>query len=465
MNQKPKILIVDDDPLNVKLLAAMLPVDEYESVFAYGGDEALQIVAMDKPEMIILDVMMPETNGLEVTKRLKNDSHLRDIPVILVTAMDSNNNKIMGLEAGADEFLNKPINKAELLARIKSLLRLKQYQDKLKTHADPTNFIVPPVDTEGALQATINLPTILLVDDNENDSKLIHSYLHGEPYQIKLAKDGYNAISCAQQENIDLILLDILLPGIDGFEVCRQLKEAEQTSNIQIVAITSLHDLDSKIKGIELGADDYLIKPINRHELRVRVKALIKKKAYLDSLHVSYEMALNSAITDKLTGLYNHGYFKHFLDFEIKRSLRQQTAVSLLMMDIDGFKQYNDQLGHLAGDQILKEIGRVVKANIRQFDLAARYGGEEFAVVLPHTDTQEALNIAERIRRVVGNHSFPRQISLPAKKLSLSIGVAGYPPYDESVRVLVQQADRALYKAKSEGKDRVCVCREDSLEN
>ena len=465
MIQKPKILIVDDDPLNVKLLAAMLPVETYESIFAYGGDEALKIVALDKPDLILLDVMMPKTNGLEVTKRLKNDPHTRDIPVILVTAMDGTNNKIMGLEAGADEFLNKPINKAELLARIKSLLRLKQYQDKLKNHADSSNFIVPPADTERLLQGALNLPSILLVEDNEKDSKLIHSYLHGEPYQIKLAKDGHDAISRAQQENIDLILLDILLPGIDGFEVCRLLKEREQTSNIQIVAITSLQDLDSKIKGIELGADDYLVKPINRHELRVRVKALIKKKAYLDSLHVSYEMALNSAITDKLTGLYNHGYFKHFLSFEIKRSLRHQTPVSLLMMDIDGFKLYNDQLGHLAGDQILKEIGQVVKANIRQIDLAARYGGEEFAVIMPNTDPHEALKIAERLRQTIKTHPLPPEISLTAKNLSVSIGVAGYPPYDESVRVLVQQADRALYKAKREGKDRVCSCREDSIKN
>ena len=201
MSQKPKILIVDDEPRNVKLLAAMLPSEKYECFRAYDGSEALERVAEKAPDLILLDIMMPEMDGFETIKQIRLNENWKHIPVFAVTA------KAM-LNAGADEFLNKPVNKAELLARIKSLLRLKQYQDQLKTHADTRNCFITPTGKEIPIQGAIDLPSILLVEDDEKDSRLIQCYMHGEPYQIKVAKDGKEAISRAQQEKIDLILLD-----------------------------------------------------------------------------------------------------------------------------------------------------------------------------------------------------------------------------------------------------------------
>jgi len=458
MNHKPKVLIVDDEPLNVKLLAGVLSSEQFETIPAYNGDEALQKVEAESPDLILLDIMMPGINGYEVIRRLRSDSENRDIPVILVTALDGTDNKIMGLEAGADEFINKPVNQAELLARVKSLIRLKQYQDQLKAHTHSINSFTSEQKEKKSFQNEIDLPSILLVEDDNRDAKLIQTYLYGEPCRFKLTRSGEEAISCARQEKIDVILLDILLPGMDGFEVCRILKEAEQTRNIQIIAVTSLLDLDSKVKGIELGADDYLVKPINVHELRTRVKALIKKKAYLDSLCCRYEVAVLAAITDKLTGLYNHGYFEHFFELEIKKAIRQETSVALLMIDVDDFKQYNDKLGHLAGDEILRELGKFFKTNIREIDLAARYGGEEFAVVLSNIGKKGAVKTAERIRQAILGHSFVREMSGPVKKLSVSIGVAVYPGDADDAKGLTEQADRALYTAKREGKNRVfCI--------
>jgi two-component system cell cycle response regulator len=457
VRNQSRILIVDDEPLNVKLLAAMLPADQYETIKAYDGREALKKIVNETPDLILLDVMMPGLDGYEVTRTVKNDSDTRDIPVILVTALDGTDNKIKGLEAGADEFLNKPVSKTELIARVNSLLRLKQYQDQLKTHMQSKNHFTTPDQSQRSIEEEINLPSILIVEDDVKDAKLILNYLHGEAYIIKQVKDGEEAISRARQEKIDLILLDILLPGMDGFETCRRLKAMDQTKDIQIVALTSLNDMESKVKGIELGADDYLVKPINMHELRVRIKALVKKKAYLDRLHANYEMAVHSAITDKLTGLYNHAYFEHFLGLEVKRSLRQNMPVSLMMIDIDDFKQYNDTLGHLAGDQILSELGQLIKTNIREIDLAARYGGEEFSVVLPGVDLKGAVTTAERVRQVIHENSFSPELSSDSKNLSVSIGIAACPSDAEAVKELINKADMALYKAKREGKNRVCL--------
>ena len=450
---KPKILVVDDEPLNVKLIAAMMPPDQYETVRAYSGEEALKLVSDRSPDLIFLDIMMPGLNGFELTRILKSDPKNRDIPIVLVTAFGGDENRIKGLEAGADEFINKPVNKTELLARLKSLLRLKQYQEQIKTRTCSINSFAAPKKDKDFSDNELNLPSILIAEDNDLDAKIIQKFLQGEPYQIKLAKDGDEAISRAQQEKIDVILLDLLLPRKNGFEVCRTLKKMEHTRNIQIIATTGLSDLDSKLKGIELGVDDYLVKPVNMHVLRTRVSSLVKKKAYLDKLCARYERALYSAITDKLTGLYSRGYFDHFLDLEIKRSSRQNTLLVLLLIDIDNFKQINDTFGHLSGDRILRQLGELLKTNIREIDMVARYGGEEFAVVMSNTDLTEAKQVAERIRQSIQAYSFkPLKIFV-----TVSIGIAMYPSDANSLDELIEKSDSSLYQAKRDGKNRVIV--------
>ena len=451
-NSKSKILIVDDEPLNVKLLNAMVPSDQYDTACAYSGTEALEIMKDFRPDLILLDIMMPGLNGYELTHILKSDTESQDIPIVLVTAFGGSEYEIKGLEAGADEFLNKPVNKTELLTRVKSLILLRQYKEQIKSRTCSLNSATYDNDETNCLKDEgLNLPSILIVEDNKIDAKLIQRYLQGEPYQIKLASDGEEAISRSQQERIDVILLDLLLPGKNGFEVCRILKEMEHTQNIQIVAITGLDDLDSKLKGIELGVDDYLTKPVNMHVLRTRIKSLVKKKALLDRLFDKYEMAVHSAITDKLTGLYNRRYFDYFIDLELKRSLRENSPLALLMVDVDNFKYINDTLGHLVGDKILTKLGDIIKANIRETDLAARYGGEEFSIVMSNTGIEEAAEIAERMRKSVEASKF----GIEKLIITVSIGIALHPLDANSLKELLDKADSALYRAKREGKNQV----------
>ena len=453
MVTKPKIMIVDDEPMNVKLLAAMLPSDLYEPICAYNGGEALQLVANESPDLILLDIMMPGLNGYEVTHILKNNQNSQDIPIILVTAFGGTDNKIKGIETGADEFINKPVNKLELLARVNSLLRLKHYQEQLKARTCSILSFTSNQQQKHPFTEAEAQPSILIVEDNEMDAKLIQRALVGEPYHINLVKTGEETLNKVKQLKIDLILLDLMLPGKDGYEICKTLKAMEQTQNIQIIAITGLSDIDSKVKGIEMGADDYLIKPVNQQELKTCIKSLLKKKVYLDKLCTKYEMAVYTAITDKLTGLYNRGYFDHFLDREIKRSVRDQTPVALLILDIDNFKAINDEFGHQAGDRILEQLADIVKRNIRGIDLAARYGGEEFVVVMTGTDKPEAEQARERIRRSIREYKFDKNDS----RVSASIGIALHPQDADSMEDLIEKADRSLYWAKRHGKNRVCM--------
>ncbi len=451
-----KVLIVDDDPLNVKLLASMISGNNYDVLKAYDGEEALNVISREHPDLILLDIMMPKIDGYRVLEILKSSANTRDIPVILITALNSVEDKVRGMEAGADEFLNKPVNKFELHARVKSLLRLKEYQEQLSTHANTESSFLRHTSEDEPVRH-LDKPCILLVEDNEKDAFLIRSILNNQQYTFINATTGEEALEVMKHNPIDLILLDVLLPNMNGFEVCSRLKEVDSTKNIQILMITCLDDLSSKIKGIDSGADDYLVKPLNRQELEVRVKALIRKKEYLDKLSAKYENALSAAITDKLTGLYNHTYFKHYLGLEIKRSQRQDQQVALIMIDVDNFKQFNDTLGHMAGDAVLKEIASLIKKSIRDIDFAARYGGEEFSVIIPNAHRQCATLVAERIRRAIGTYEFSNTFSPGISTITVSQGVAIFPKDALTMNDLIQKADTELYRAKREGKNCVSV--------
>ena len=450
-----RVLIVDDEPLNIKLIAGQLQNENYDILTALSGKEALGIVNAKNPDIILLDIMMPEMNGYEVIRKLKANPDMSHIPVIVITALTQSDHSQMSMDAGADDFLNKPINEAELRARIKSLIRLNKYHQQLTNRSETETFF-SVTDNRGAGSLESDQTTVLLVEDDVQDIRLMRHYLDALPIRLVVVQNGDDALRAIHEQSCDVVLLDIFLPGTDGFDSCRRIKEKDDTRNIQIVVVTAMDDLDNRIRCIELGADDCLVKPVHREEIKARVQALIKKKKYLDRLSMKYETTIQAAVTDKLTGLFNQTFFKHSLVLEVKRVLRHRQAMGLLMIDVDDFRRHNDTHGHLVGDDVLHKIGNIIKSNIREVDLAARYGGEEFSVLLPYVDEIIAVEVAERIRRAIEKASLLPKSTGTLEKVTVSVGVSIFPSDAEDAEKLLKQADMGLYRAKRGGKNQVC---------
>jgi two-component system cell cycle response regulator len=462
--QRWKILMVDDDPKSLRLYEAILGDKSYDLIKAITGREALELAAAHLPDLILLDIILPDIDGLEVTRRIKKDAATKNIPIILITSLDGSETQAAGTESGAEELLNKPVRPLELSARVKSMIRLRQYRDQVAVRQLPFRAQERGKQS-GELpgQSPDTRPVVLLVEDNEIDIQLILEALKDQPCRIEVHRTGKDVLTRVQKRDIDLILLDILLLDMDGFEICRRLKASDAARDIQVVIISCLTDLESKIKGIELGAEEFLVKPIIPRELITRVRVLLEKKNHIDKLRSQLETAIDSAKIDWLTGLTNHGSFRMLLGHEIKRASRQGYPVSLILIDIDDFKLYNETLGHATGDAFLRELAQLITSQIRDVDLSARYGGEEFAVLLPYADISVAKKVAKRIRDAITTHAFAASPSESFRHLTASLGMAAFPLDAWKTEDLIEQADQMLYRAKQNGKDQVCVKTEEGL--
>jgi diguanylate cyclase (GGDEF)-like protein len=301
---------------------------------------------------------------------------------------------------------------------------------------------------------------ILLVEDNKTQAKVIKDYLSENGYQIVCVEDGMAAIKAAKTSKVDIILLDRILPDMDGSEVCRWLKLDQSTRDIPIIMLTAKGAMSDKISGLEAGADDYLPKPFDESELNVRIFARLRTKTQQDELKKKNRQLEDMltrveslAIMDPLTGIYNRRRFESIFTTEFKRAARYQLPLTCMMIDIDHFKSINDAHGHQEGDTVLKEIARIIQSTIREVDTPARWGGEEFMVLCPNTNMEKALLAAERIRKAVASYEFTRTAT---KNATISIGVAGIPdPAIDSQDKLIHAADLAMYEAKKNGRNRV----------
>lgn len=301
---------------------------------------------------------------------------------------------------------------------------------------------------------------ILLVEDNQTQAKVICNCLARNGYEIVQVDNGMTAIKIAKSKRIDLILLDLMLPDIDGNEVCRWLKLNPDTKSIPIIMLTAKGDSNDKVAGLKAGADDYLPKPFDEGELNARIYARLRVKSQQDELQQKnrqLETMLTRvetlAIMDSLTGLFNRRRFETILSNEFKKSQRYLHPLTCLMIDIDHFKEINDTFGHQAGDQVLKEAASCIQANIREVDTLARWGGEEFVVLSPNTSKENAMRAAERILNSISVNAFT---TIGSRSLTVSIGIAGIPDSEiDTTEKLIHAADLAMYEAKRKGRNRI----------
>jgi two-component system, cell cycle response regulator len=316
-----------------------------------------------------------------------------------------------------------------------------------------------PIKTEKI--KVIKKAHILIVDDTQANITILQSFLSPE-YNLTIANSGPAALQIIEVNKPDLVLLDIMMPGMSGFDTCQMIKNNAVNFYIPIILVTALNEVEDKIKGIESGADDYITKPVNKHELLARVKSLLRIKYLHDQLQEKIkqleeakEILRELATKDGLTNIYNYRYFQDALSKEIERARRSNSQFSLIMFDIDFFKNYNDTYGHLAGDDVLRTIGELIKRNIRSIDTAARYGGEEFALIFPQTDKTAGKIVANKIKNLVEHNQFNKDITGPNGKISISVGVSTYPLNGTTSEELIECADRRLYIAKANGKNQV----------
>lgn len=295
---------------------------------------------------------------------------------------------------------------------------------------------------------------ILIVDDSRLIAHVAKTMLTKRGHEIILAQDGKAGVEAAKSEQPDIILLDLIMPVMDGYEVCKHLKGDDSTKEIPIIMVTSKAEAADKVKGLEMGALDYVTKPFDESELIARVNIHLRLRELYEAVQEQNRQLQEMANRDGLTGLYNHRYFHEQLSQDFLRAKRYHENLSCILFDIDFFKKFNDTYGHQTGDVVLKGLASVIQRATRESDLAARYGGEEFAIILYHTDGPAAYQAGERLRTMVESHEI--QDDSNVLRVTISVGVATFPHEKiHDSKDLIEHTDQALYKAKDNGRNRV----------
>lgn len=452
-----RILVVDDIQANTRLLEARLMAEYFQVLTADNGRDALKICENGQCDIVLLDVMMPEMDGFEVCRRLKESAATHHLPVVMVTALDQPEDRVRGLEAGADDFLTKPVNDLALITRVKSLVRLKMLTDELRLRANTGRElgVEEMLDVHGVSASALK-GQILVVDDRPSSYERIVKFLSTE-HSVAVATDPQEALFRAADGEFDAAVISMTLSSLDPLRLCSQLRSLERTRTLPIIMIADHDQEGGVIRALELGVNDYLHRPIDRNELVARVRTQLRRKRYNDQLRESVHATIEMAVTDGLTGLHNRRYLDTHLSGAFEKAVGRDKPLSLVICDIDHFKAVNDDFGHAVGDEVIQEFANRVRKNIRNLDMAARFGGEEFVIVMPDTDIALARVVAERIREEVAIHPFVVAEGSKQLAITVSLGVASRESGGDSPEKLLKRADVALYHAKRSGRNQVIV--------
>jgi two-component system, cell cycle response regulator len=449
-----RVLVVDDVPANVKLLEARLSAEYFDVTTASNGIEALALCERAECDIILLDVMMPELDGFEVCRKLKSNPRTHHIPVVMVTALDQPSDRVRGLEAGADDFLTKPVTDIALISRVRSLARLKMVTDELRMRAVTSKEIGLQSPEREAVLDTGRGGRVLIVDDRPSSYERIVTNLSAE-HAVDVESNPNEALFRSAEGNYDLVVVSLNLQEFDGLRLCSQIRSLERTRNLPILALAESDSTAKLARGLEIGVSDYLVRPIDKNEMLARVRTQIKKKRYTERLRDNMQMSIELAITDGLTGLFNRRYMETHLGTLVDQAAARGKPITVLVLDIDYFKAINDSYGHDAGDDVLREFALRIRKATRNIDLACRYGGEEFVIVMPETDMAVATAVAERLRRRIATEPFAIQKGARHLEVTISIGIAALAGVDDNAATILKRADQALYRAKRDGRNRV----------
>lgn len=512
------ILIVEDAPAQVRILTNLLSALDCQVAAVSTGKDALEAARQNPPDLVLLDLILPDMDGLEVLQTLTKQAEFEDLPVIILTARGKTAEIVAGLEAGAVDYISKPFHPAELMARVKSHLNFRgtrnrqkamiaelqealgavkqlsglipicahckkirndtgywqQVEDYIGKHTEAffTHGLCPdciPIFFPEAAKNGVageqprtreaeaeTRSRILIVDDSPMHLNLLFQLLR-QDHDILVATHGQVALKLAQSEYPDLILLDVVMPDMDGRDVCRALKADPRTEHIPVIFITGNGQEIDEMEGFELGAVDYITKPFSLPLARARVRTHLELKHCRDTLTLQL-------MRDSLTGLRNRKGFLEFLELIWQQSVRQRTPLALILFNLDHLRDFNQRCGRQAGDESLQKIAATLKAlKRRSTDLVARYSGQEFVCLLPGTELEGAIPIAEIMRAGVENLAIPHPGLEPPSLLTLCAGVAACEPsLGNDPSSLIEQASQALSRAKQEGRNKVEITMEGS---
>lgn len=448
-----RVLVVDDIPANVKLLEARLVAEYFDVVTAEDGFKALAICDEEQVDIILLDIMMPGMDGFEVCERLKANPNTAHIPVVMVTALDQPSDRVRGLKAGADDFLTKPVNDLQLIARVKSLVRLKAVSDELRLRAETARQIgiEEMLRSDGLMQTP---GRVLVADGRASSQERIVRAL--KPIaEVDAVTEPQAALLKAASNPFELVIVNSNFEDYDPLRLCSQLRSLERTRFLPLLLVAEQGADEMVARALDLGVNDYILRPIDPNELVARSLTQIRRKRYNEHLRLNLQHTMELAIVDGLTGLNNRRYLDNHLKILFDRAAVRGRPISICMTDIDRFKLVNDTYGHDVGDEVLREFAARIRSTVRGADLACRYGGEEFVVVMPDTPIELAASVAERLRAIVEDKPFyvrsiDRELSITASLgIATSSGAFGAP--DE----ILKHADKALYEAKHAYRNRV----------